>query len=105
MEGPDHILSSEPAEMAELVRIAHKVPVILGDGVKRIQPNEYDTLNSQRKSLYAARDIKRGEFIERDDIVIKGPGGGLLPRYLDLVVGRKAQNDIESDCPITWKDI
>lgn len=102
LEGPDHILSSEPDELAELVKISKKLPSILGDGIKRIQPNEYDTINTQRKSLYAACDIKKGQVITREMIAIKGPGGGILPRYLDIVAGRAAKKDIEADYPITW---
>ncbi|MCH9644441.1 MAG: N-acetylneuraminate synthase family protein [Gammaproteobacteria bacterium] len=102
MEGPDHILSSEPEELSELVLMAKKIPQIMGDGVKRIQGNEFETLNTQRKSLYAAVDINIGEIITEDKIVIKGPGGGLLPKYKDIIVGRKANNKVEADFPITW---
>jgi len=102
MEGPDHILSSEPDELSELVEMSRKIPVILGDGVKRIQPNEYDTLNLQRKSLYAACNIKKGQAISRKMVAIKGPGGGILPKFLDVVVGRRANADIEMDYPLTW---
>ena len=105
MEGPDHILSSEPKEMGELVEAAKQIPKIIGDGVKRIQPNEYITLNTQRKSLYAASSIKKGEIISANKIVIKGPGGGLLPKFLDIVIGRKAKNNIDEDSPINWSDI
>ena len=105
MEGPDHILSSEPKEMASLVEMAQRIPNILGDGVKDIKPNEYITLNSQRKCLYAAKNIKAGEIIDEEMIVIKGPGGGILPRYFDIIVGRRASVDIDSDTPITWEKI
>ena len=50
LEGPDHILSSEPTEFASLVSIAKEIPAILGDGIKRIKPNEYNTLNMQRNA-------------------------------------------------------
>ena len=105
MEGPDHILSSEPNEMGELVKMVSRLKEILGNGVKKIQPNEYDTINTQRKSLYAAVDILKGQIINREMVAIKGPGGGLLPRYLDIVVGRAAKQDIEADYPITWDNI
>ena len=101
-EGPDHILSSEPDEMEELVSLANRIPLVLGDGIKRIQPNEYDTINTQRKSLYASCNIEKGEVIAKEMVSIKGPGGGLLPKYLDLVIGRTAREDIEYDYPITW---
>ena len=104
-EGPDHILSSEPDEFAELVKIAKTIPVVVGDGIKKIQPNEYDTLNTQRKSLYAACDINKDQIITKEMISIKGPGGGLLPKYLDIVIGRTAREDIEYDHPIDWSKI
>ena len=105
LEGPDHILSSEKDEFATLVNSAQLMPKILGDGVKIIQGNEYVTLNTQRKSLYAAIDIDVGSTITADMIVIKGPGGGLLPKYRDTVIGRKSRKKIEADYPITWESI
>ncbi|MDP6641672.1 MAG: N-acetylneuraminate synthase family protein [Nitrososphaerales archaeon] len=104
-EGPDHILSSEPKELSDLVSISKQVPIIMGDGIKRIQPNEYDTINTQRKSIYAAMDIKRGAIITEDMIVIKGPGGGLLPKFKEVVIGRRARKNIEEDYPITWENV
>jgi sialic acid synthase SpsE len=59
----------------------------------------------QRKSLYANRDIIKGEIIKDSMISIKGPGGGLLPKYKDMVVGRKAKLNIQKDNPIMWKSI
>ena len=105
LEGPDHTLSSEPAEMRNLVRCATLVNDILGDGVKKIQPPEYDTINTQRKSLYAAVDIAEGDVITADKIAVKGPGGGLQPQYFDIVVGRPARRSIEADHPITWENV
>ncbi|MBF0185530.1 MAG: N-acetylneuraminate synthase family protein [Magnetococcales bacterium] len=105
LEGPDHILSSEPWEMKELVKISHLIPSLLGSPVKRIQPTEYDTINAQRKSLYAARDLAVGETLTREMITIKGPGGGLLPRYLEIIVGRTVRQAVEADYPITWESI
>jgi len=46
-----------------------------------------------------------GDIISFDKISIKGPGGGILPKYLDIVLGRRAIIDIESDMPITWENI
>jgi sialic acid synthase SpsE len=105
MEGPDHILSSEPREMAELVRISKQVPLIKGDGIKRIRASEYDTLNLQRKSIYSKKTLNPGDVIDQNDICIKGPGGGLLPKYLDIVLGRTVQKQILEDYPVTWDAI
>ena len=101
--------AESPAKVAAMragkLDLSKQVPIIMGDGIKRIQPNEFDTLNTQRKSIYAATNIKKGSVITKDMVVTKGPGGGLLPKYLDIVVGREARKDIEEDHPITWKNI
>jgi sialic acid synthase SpsE/protoporphyrinogen oxidase len=105
MEGPDHILSSEPIEMKELVNLSINIPKILGSGLKKIQPSEYYNINLQRKSLYANRNLNIGEILNIEDVTIKGPGGGILPKYLDIVIGRQIRKKIEKDYPITWEII
>jgi sialic acid synthase SpsE len=77
----------------------------LGTGLKKIQPSEYYNINLQRKSLYANRDLNIGETLNIEDVVIKGPGGGILPKYLDIVIGRTIRKNIEKDYPITWEII
>ena len=104
-EGPDHILSSEPEELKKLVDLAKNTNSILGDGQKIIQPSEYVVINSQRKSIYAVKDIKASDKLSRHNICIKGPGGGILPKYYELLLTRKAKNNISQDHPIKWDDI
>ena len=103
MEGPDHVLSSELEEMTKLVDSSKKIPVILGDGIKKIQPNEYLNLNLQRKSIFAKIKIKKGEIISEKKLIIKGPAGGILPKYMNIVIGRKAKENIDKDFPVTWE--
>ncbi len=105
LEGPDHILSSEPDEMKKLVEFSKNSENILGDGIKKIQPSEYTVINSQRKSIYAKKSIKKGQKITNNNIIIKGPGGGILPKYLNLILNRKTKFKIDKDYPITWEVI
>ena len=48
---------------------------------------------------------KVGQILEKEMITIKGPGGGLLPKYLNIVIGRPARDNIDMDYPITWNNI
>ncbi len=125
MEGPDHILSSDKKEMQELIKfksffgkwktwkkynykkpkVKENVELLLGDGIKKIQPNEYITINSQKKSLYAKKRIKRGELFTKKNICIQGPVVGLMPKYYEVIINKKAINSIEEGHPIMWKDI
>jgi len=91
--------------MLELTHLAAAMPEMLGDGVKRIQPSEYDTINSFKKTIYAQSAIKTGTTISENMLAIKGPAGGLPPKFWQMVIGRKAKQDIQADHPITWDDI
>lgn len=105
LEGPDHILSSEPDELNQLIKIASQSNLILGDGQKRIQPSEYLVINTQRKSLYATKNLKVGDKLSLNKIIVKGPGGGILPKYIPLIENRVIRKPIKKDHPITWENI
>ena len=77
----------------------------MGDGVKKIQPNEYITINSQKKSIYAKRSIKKGEMFTKNNISIKGPVAGLMPKYFEVIKGKVSKKNIPIDHPITWESI
>ena len=76
---------------------------ILGDGVKKIQPNEYITINTQKKSIYASRLIKKGERFTKKNLCIKGPVAGLKPKYYEIILNRTSQKKISKDEPVTWE--
>ena len=49
------------------------------------------SINSQRKSIFTKSKILQGETISLTNVTIKGPGHGLMPKYLDLILGKKLQ--------------
>ena len=58
-----------------------------------------------RKSIIALRNIRKGEEITADKVIIKRPGYGIEPKHLDIVIGRKATVDIKEDEVITWDKV
>ena len=105
MEGPDHILSSDPDEMKKLVIFASKINFVLGDGQKIIQPSEYFTINQQRKSLFAKKNIKKGEKFSERNISIIGPALGLDPKYKEIIINKRSTKNIKINHPITWEHV
>jgi N,N'-diacetyllegionaminate synthase len=101
LPGPDHQASLEPDELADLIRRLRTLEISLGDGVKRPQPSELDTMKVARRSIVAARTMKSGEQISAADIAIKRPGGGLSPERLNSVIGVRLAHAIEADEPLT----
>ncbi len=104
LPGPDHPFAVEPRELAELVKQIREVEAALGDGRKGgPAPEEVEMHQKARRSLVAARDIPKGSTIGREMIVVKRPGSGIRPKFLDLVLGRVARVDIPEDTVLTWE--
>lgn len=50
-----------------------------------------------RKSLVAAKSIKKGELFTFDNLTVKRPGTGIEPYYYWDCIGQKAGQDYEED--------
>lgn len=104
-EGPDHVLSSDPAEMKWLVEAVRSFEVMRGSGVKHPADSERTTRVNNRKSVVLARAVKAGERLARADLAVKRPGTGIAPRLLDEVIGHAARSDMGADAVLTWDDL
>lgn len=106
LQGPDHPFAIEPKELKELVRQIRELEAALGDGRKLgPAPEEMEFYEKARRSVHAAVDIPGGTVITREMLTVKRPGYGIRPKYLPILLGRKAQRDIEADSWITWNMI
>lgn len=97
MEGPDHKASLEPEELRQMVRSIRNVETALGDGIKRPSEVEMKNMAVARKSIVAARDIKKGELLTEENVTTKRPGSGISPMLWDTVIGTKAVRDFRED--------
>ena len=103
MIGPDHQASMEPDSFKTMIDRIRNIEMSLGDGVKKIRPSEEEMRLKARRSLVAARNIRKGEILTSEMIGIKKPYTGIAPKYFDEIIGLKIKNDLEEDQPITWK--
>jgi N,N'-diacetyllegionaminate synthase len=97
MTGPDHKASLEPQEFRSMVEAIRNVEPALGDGIKRPAPSEMENMAVARKSIVAARAIRKGETFSEDNLTVKRPGTGMSPMAWDTVIGRKAERDYRKD--------
>ena len=79
MPGPDHKASLEPQELTQMVRQIRALQLALGDGAKCPQPSEWETRQTARQHVVAARNIAVGAVLSRDDLTTSRSGGGGLP--------------------------
>ena len=97
MEGPDHKASLEPEEFEIMVNNIRLIEKALGDGVKQPAEAEKKNIAIARKSIVAAKDIKKGEVLTEDNITVKRPGNGISPMRWFEVLGTEAVRDFGED--------
>lgn len=105
MEGPDHKASLNVEELKEMVDDIRAVETIMGNGVKQPMKSELNTRIVARKSVVLAHNIQKGEILKKEDLVLKRPGNGLAPEYLDELIGKVLVRDMKAEEMITWKDV
>ena len=68
--------------------------------------SEEQTVIIQRRGIYATRDIKPGEIIDRDMIDLLRPAVGLKPSDMGEIISKKSsRNGIKAGEPIKQIDL
>lgn len=104
-DGPDHMLSADPAEMKWLVDAVRSFEIMRGSGIKRPAESEKITRHNNRKSIVLSRNVNAGERLTEDDIAVKRPGYGIAPKYFEQVLGRRMAKDMQKDAVLAWNDL
>lgn len=105
MDGPDHKASMEPEELKEFVKAIRKTEKLLGNGIKSPTEREKSMMNDIRRSIVAGKDLKKGTVLTRNILEFKRPGTGLKPEFIELIVGRKINRNIQEDELIKLEDL
>lgn len=105
--GPDHKFSMNPKTWRDMVNAANELYMAMGDGVKRVEDNERDTVNLQRRAFYFTRDMKTGDLIDENSIFPLRPvyEGAVLPFEKEKIIGKKVKKDVYTDTCVKWEDI
>jgi N-acetylneuraminate synthase/sialic acid synthase len=105
-KGTDHAFSLMPEGMRKLVRDVRRVPIAIGDGVKRPLPSETKPLEKMGKKLVAARPLDAGHVLADGDLVAKSPADGGLPPYaLEALLGRPLTRPLAEEETILAGDV
>ena len=88
LKGPDHKFALEPRELKAMVKNIRNTEAALGSPKKYMVDAEQNLYRLARRSIIAKRKIPKGKTIERNDLIIKRPGYGIPPKFLDIIIGR-----------------
>lgn len=97
MKGPDHKASLEPHELKEMVTGIRTVELALGSEIKTPSASEKKNIAIARRSIVAAKAIRKGELFTEENLTVKRPGTGLSPLHWDELIGKASIRDYQAD--------
>lgn len=105
MPGPDHKASLEPDELRAMVKAIRNIEIAKGNGIKQPSPSEQKNIQIVRKSIHIIKPLKAGEEITEEHLVTRRPATGISPMDIDIVIGKKANKDLDEDHTLMWSDL
>lgn len=97
----DAPFSMEPLEMASLVREIERAWQSLGTA--EVGPRHSEAgARTRRRSLYITADVRAGDELSPDNVRAVRPGGGLHPKHLTSILGRRVSRDVVAGTPVDW---
>lgn len=101
--GHDQRFSIEPHEFKKMVQGIRRVEKILGRVQYGPATETEKAYRKLRRSIFAVKNIQKGERFTMDNVRVIRPGFGLAPRDLDHILGKKAKMGVEYGTPIDWE--
>lgn len=105
--GPDHKFAMNPKTWKEMVDRSRELELSLGNGIKKVEQNEKDTVIVQRRALRAKIKLNPGDTISTENLEALRPCplDALPPYYLKRIAGKKLMKSIQAGDIIRWSDI
>ena len=88
-----------PTSWKSMIVSSRRLEDSLGDGLKKVEENERETVILQRRSIRAKRNIKKGEEIRLNDFEFQRPCpfDALKLNDIDKFIGKKIKIDLPKD--------
>lgn len=99
--GADDAFSVEPEEMMSLCLAAKMAWAARGKVNYERKSSEVENIKF-RRSLYFVADLKAGQIVTADVIRSIRPGYGLAPKYIDIVIGKRLNQDVSFGTRLSW---
>ena len=103
-KGPDHKSSLDPKEFKEFIREIRLVEKVLGNSIKKCQPEEKEMKKISSKSLYFNKDMSIGDKINEHDLLAKRPSGGISPSEIKKVINKRLWSNVKKGNQLSIKN-
>jgi len=99
--GPDAAFSLEPTEFKQMITAIRDAEKALGKPTFELTEKVKKSRHFSR-SLFVVKDIQQGELFTEENVKSIRPAGGLPPKNLTAILGKKASKIIEKGTPLSW---
>ena len=105
--GPDHLFSLNPKNWREMVDRTHELYLSLGDGIKRVEENEAETVILQRRAIYLNNDCEAGRTLSVNDLIAlrPAPANAVSAPFLSEMIGRRLKTRKSAGNILLWSDL
>jgi len=97
----DSFFSIEPEELKQLVENIRIVEKALGKVHYGLTEGEKKS-KVFRRSLFAVKDINKGEIFTEENLKSIRPANGLSPKHRTAILGKAAKKNIKKGTPLNW---
>ncbi|MCC7418361.1 MAG: pseudaminic acid synthase [Acidobacteria bacterium] len=102
--GVDAAFSIEPRELRDLVAETARASEALGHVHYGASQADRASLRF-RRSLHVVEDLEPGAALTEWNLRAIRPGGGLAPKYLPVLLGRRVVREVKRGTPVDWSFI
>ncbi|WP_443640365.1 N-acetylneuraminate synthase family protein [Candidatus Njordibacter sp. Uisw_039] len=105
--GPDHAFSMDKKFWRDMVDRTRELENALGEGIKKVEGNEKETVILQRRAIRANISLEMGSILTRDHLTVLRPcpTDGLPPYEMDKLIGKQTTRKIGIGEHLRWTDL
>lgn len=105
LPGPDHWFSANPVELKQWVDCIRTAYIMLGNSELKPTETEEKQRSVMHRSITAISEIKAGDILTSENLILLRPGDGIGAIYWEEIIGRKVKRDILKGEKLTWEDV
>ena len=96
-----------PVTWKNMVEASRELEQCMGDGIKKIEDNEADTVLIQRRAIRTNKKLTKGTKILQEDLdfLRPCPTGAIDPREVESIIGMTTTKDLEDGEELYWEHL
>ena len=105
--GPDHKFAMNPITWKKMIDSSRVLEKTLGNGFKRVEKNELNSIIVQRRALRCNKNMKKNSIVTKKDIIALRPcpRNSITPDQINELIGKKIKKNMGYHEVFTWKKI